>query len=98
MTRRTIRTDGSEELLPNPIGIAEAQRLIGASTLDTVLLRHLGRPLQVMLVDDAGALTDKPVNPRATELYHANCRPGTTWPIRGDVVIVFDEDYADDRI
>jgi hypothetical protein len=36
----------------------------------------------------------KPINEKATELYLANCRPGTTHQIVGDVVIVPDEDYA----
>ena len=36
----------------------------------------------------------KPINEKATALYHANCRPGTTHQIVGDVVIVPDEDYA----
>lgn len=94
MSRRIIRTDGAEEPLPNRISIGHACRLVDASILTTVLLRHLGYPMQVMLVDDAGHLEGKPINPKATELYHANCRPGTTHQIRGDVVIVFDEDYA----
>ena len=36
----------------------------------------------------------KPINHAATELYLANCVPGTTHQIVGDVVIVPDEDYA----
>jgi len=36
----------------------------------------------------------KPVNQRATELYHAICNPGTTHQIVGDVAIVHDEDFA----
>ena len=36
----------------------------------------------------------KPINRIATELYHANCRPGTTHEIVGDVAIVMDEDFA----
>jgi hypothetical protein len=39
-----------------------------------------------MFVDDTGALTDKPVNEKATRLYHRICKPGTAWQIRGDVV------------
>jgi len=34
----------------------------------------------------------KPVNPRATELYHAVCLPGTTHQIVGDVAILHDAD------
>jgi hypothetical protein len=36
----------------------------------------------------------KPDNPKATELYHRNCHPGTTHRIAGDVYICPDEDYA----
>jgi hypothetical protein len=36
----------------------------------------------------------KPDNPKATELYHRNCHPGTTHRIIGDVYICPDEDYA----
>lgn len=107
--RKIIRTDGTEEELPGPITMAEARERIGAQTLDVVLLRHLGWPLHVMLVDDAGYVTmplttqpgvvrlqtlapRKPINEKATALYHANCRPGTSHRIVGDVVIVPDAD------
>jgi len=36
----------------------------------------------------------KPINAEATRLYHANCPPGITHQIVGDVVVVPDEDYA----
>lgn len=36
----------------------------------------------------------KPVNKLATELYHANCAPGTTHQIVGDVAVVPDFDFA----
>jgi hypothetical protein len=36
----------------------------------------------------------KPVNEKATNLYWANCKPGTTHQIVGDVVIVPDDDFA----
>jgi hypothetical protein len=36
----------------------------------------------------------KPVNVEATRLYHANCRPGTTHQIVGDVLVMPDEDFA----
>lgn len=35
----------------------------------------------------------KPVNSRATELYHAVCVPGTTHQIVGDVALYHDEDF-----
>ncbi len=36
----------------------------------------------------------KPVNIKATDLYHANCLPGTTHPIAGDVAILLDGDFG----
>lgn len=36
----------------------------------------------------------KPVNEIATALYHANCYPGTTHQILGDVFIAPDDDFA----
>jgi hypothetical protein len=36
----------------------------------------------------------KPVNALATALYHANCRPGTTHQIVGDVYVAPDSDWA----
>ena len=38
---------------------------------------------------------NKPDNPRATELYHATCLPGTTHRIVGDVAIVTDAEVVD---
>lgn len=108
--RQVIRCDGTVEELPAPVSNADICRLIGAATLDTVNLRHMGRPLHVMCVDDNGYETKaverdgvtymvpqrarKPVNAKATALYHANCLPGTTHQIVGDVVVVPDEDFA----
>jgi hypothetical protein len=90
--RKLIRADGtSVELAPVSMTI---HTLIGADTLDSVNLRHLGRPAHVMLVDDTGMVDGKPANAEATKLYHANCRPGTTHPICGDVVVAPDEDFA----
>lgn len=108
--RKIIRTDGTELVLDKPRTMTEIEALIGASTLDSVSLRHLGRPLHVMLLDDGGHHTKhvetaghlqiistghrKPVNEKATALYWANCRPGTTHQIVGDVAIVPDSDFA----
>lgn len=92
--RRIIRVDGTEEPLDGKRSMRQLLAAISADCIDCVQLRHLGRPTQVMLVDDTGMVGGKPVNPKATELYHANCRPGTTSPICGDVAVVFDEDFA----
>jgi hypothetical protein len=93
--RKLIRVDGTEVELHGPHSIQDVQTMIGASTLDTVLLRSLGEPLHVMLVDDTGMIDGRPVNAKATDLYHAQCRPGNPYQIHGDVVIVPDGDYAE---
>jgi len=107
--RRLIRADGTEQII-GKVSTTEARRLIGADALCVVALRHLGDPLQVMLVGDdtyeselvvhrpgyfelRPLLALQPVNRQATALYRANCRPGTTHQITGDVVIVFDDDF-----
>lgn len=79
-----IRVDGSEERVDRRFG--EIERLIRAHGLDTVNLRD-GR---VMLCDDTGIAAGRPINAKATTLYHGVCRPGTTQTIRGDVAIVVD--------
>lgn len=49
----------------------------------------------VMLVDDQSHSKPLPVNPIATAAYRAKCYPNQpTHMIRGDVVIVPDEDFA----
>jgi hypothetical protein len=92
--RKLYRTDGSAHDLPAGQSIEALRKLIGAEALDTVMLPMLGRPLHVMLVDDEGYRKYLPVNVKATELYLAHCVPGTKFKIRGDVVIVPDEDFA----
>lgn len=92
--RKLIHVDGTEQDLPGPQTIDQICRLIGCDTIDVVRLRHLGDPVQVMCVDDTGLIDGKPVNPKATALYHQNCHPGVTNPICGDVAVVPDEDFA----
>ncbi len=110
MMRRLLRANGTGLELEGPITMREVRELIGAQALDFVSLHHLGSPLHVMCVDDNGYQTEvvegenvielkcvkalKPLNAEATRLYHANCRPGTTHQIVGDVVIVPDDDFA----
>lgn len=94
VTRKVIRVDGTVEELASKMPLRSLAQTIGADTLDTVPMRHMGSPLHVMLVDDCGVLDGKPVNEEATKLYLANCRHGTTHSICGDVVIVPDGDFA----
>ncbi len=62
----------------------EIAKHIGADVCDTVNLRD-GR---FMYVDDLGHQRRRPVNAKATALYHGVCIPGTTHQIVGDVAIV----------
>jgi hypothetical protein len=89
-----LRTDGTEETInerPTLHGIREAIR---CDTLDVVQIGRANGTDEVMLVDDSGALTGKPVNEKATKLYHAICKPGTTWQIRGDVAVTRDRYFG----
>lgn len=91
-TFKIIRVDGSEQLIERRPTIDAILHAIDCDILCTVTLDR--RKQIVMLVDDVGAVNDKPTNPKATELYHAVCKPGTVHAIHGDVAIVNDEDFA----
>jgi hypothetical protein len=94
-TWKVIRTDGTEEVFPGRAFIRSIEKAIGANCLDSVTLtRHASRAQIVMMVDDTGMIDHKPVNPRATELYLAVCKPGTVYSIHGDVALVWDGDFA----
>jgi hypothetical protein len=88
---KVIRVDGTEITHEGKASITEIMRLIGCNCLDTVTIDR--RRQTVMFVDDTGMLDRKPVNPKATALYLAICKPGTLHQIHGDVVIVNDGDY-----
>jgi hypothetical protein len=92
--RVLLKADGTQRELIGPHAIEDLRSMISADTLDTVTLRHLGYPMHVMLVDDLGHDKRLPVNLEATRLYLANCKPGTPHQIRGDVVVVPDDDFA----
>lgn len=109
MKRQLIKTDGTIVDLPQRLSMSEIAKLIGADTLDTVILHHMGHPLHVMCVNDKGYETQVvesaacvelrpmrallPLNQEATRLFLANCRSGTTHQIVGDVVVVPDSDF-----
>lgn len=84
-----IRCDGSSETreIDRHNVLEEIYKAIGCQLIDAVNLRD-GR---VMLVDDTGLIDRKPVNPRATELYHTVA--ATYMPICGDVALVNDADF-----
>lgn len=88
-----IKTNGEEsehEFIK--LTITELKKLVIYEVFDTVNLRD-GR---IMMVDDEGHIKKNPppVNPVATALYHSVCVPGTTWPILGDIIITYDEDWS----
>lgn len=92
--RKLIRSTGETVHFDRPQSISTIHRLIGATTCDTVALKHMGRPMHAMLVDDAGIEKDLPVNAEATALYLQNCRPGVQASIHGDVFVCPDDDFA----
>lgn len=77
-----IRVDGTEEHVE--ANQRDIHTLIGADCMDGFSLRD-GR---YCYVDDTGMVDGKPMNEKATALYWGICRPGTTYPICGDVAIV----------
>ena len=56
--RYLLKTDGTEVHFDEPKTLLEICELIGAEVTDTVLMRHLGTPLHVMVVDDNGWETE----------------------------------------
>lgn len=94
---KVARTNGIVEVNVGKPTIDAVLVEIGAQGLDTVNLREQGTGAHtgiVMMVDDTGFIDGKPENPAATAIYHAQCRPGTTHPICGDVAFVNDMDFA----
>ncbi len=86
-----LRVDGSAVLIQGKPTLEAVRKLIGCECIDTVILDRKSQT--VMLVDDTGMIDGKPVNAKATELYHAVCKPGTIHAIHGDVAIVNDRDF-----
>ena len=80
---RIILTDGTETVHVGTPAYTDMLRIIGCDHLDTVTLSRGA----VMFLDDTGMIDGKPVNEKATKLYHARCRPGTVHQIHGHVVI-----------
>lgn len=93
--RRVIRADGSVIPLPKPLAIESIRQMIGADVLHVVSLRHLGEPLQVMLVDDNGIARGLPVNEQASAIYADSCRKtGVVPKIYGDACVTSDSDFS----
>ncbi len=86
---RLIKVDGTELTFNRVLSIGEIQKLIQAPLgLDSVNLKDG----HVMMVDDTGMIDGKPINEKATALYHGVRR--TPYSIHGDAVVVWDEDYG----
>lgn len=103
-----IRTDGTEEWRTDKPTSDVVHAAIGAELFDTVLLDKKAMTVMLVddegydtePVDHGNGVIElkcvrarKPVNERATRLYHAVCLPGTTHQIVGDVAIVNDNDF-----
>lgn len=57
------------------------------------IARERGMPIET-LQEQRAVRPRKPINEIATALYRANCVPGTTHQIVGDVYVCPDEDFA----
>lgn len=103
-----IRTDGTEELVKKPATLKAIYAAIGSQVSDSVILDRDRQIVMIVddegydteTVDHGGGRIEikcvkarKPVNQKATELYHLRCKPGTTHQIVGDVAIINDQDF-----
>jgi hypothetical protein len=79
-------TDGTEDRHQGKVSRCANLQAHRPDSLDTVTIDR--RRPTVMFVDDTGMIDGKPVNPKATALYTAFCRPGTVHQVHGDAVIV----------
>jgi len=93
--RAILKVDGSVIPFEKSMSIFAVYRTLGAKSVDSISLHHMGYPLHVMMIDDQGHLKGLPVNAQATALYHLNCKPDTTHEIRGDAIIVPDSDFSE---
>jgi hypothetical protein len=87
------KTFGTVNIFKNPIhaprfGMRRPVMVLDDAGYDTRVIQHGNHEHHVPIQ------ARRPVNPKATELYHSVCRPGTTHEIVGDVAIVDDEDLA----
>lgn len=95
---KLIKCNGAEVLIERRATMRGIQTLIGAKSLDTICLtKENGQPAVVMVIDDTGRNDGRPVNDKATALYHAALEARgqrTSNQIYGDVVLVHDQDFA----
>lgn len=94
MKAKIIHVDGSEEDVEFDQSECHQriEKELDCNALDTVNLRNG----YTMYVDDIGLQKEKPVNKKATALYHGICVPGTTQPIVGDVMVIAESEWNDE--
>lgn len=89
--RALIKTTGEVVDLPSPTSIERIRTLIGAETLDTILLADR---IHVMILDDLGHSKGLPTNILATHHYWTKCGGANENYIVGDVIVVPDSDFG----
>ena len=94
LTRRLIRATGAVRDLAQPLTLTEIRAKLGTEVLEGITLVHWGLPLHTMLMREQPGRKNARVNTEATTLYRANSKPGSKRQIRGDVLIVPDQDFT----
>ncbi len=101
-TEEEIDTRPSARRICEAIGCATLDSVhVGRANGSDLMMMVDDRGYETEMVDHGGGRIElrptkalKPVNEKATRLYHAVCQPGTTHQIVGDVALAHDEDFA----
>ncbi len=88
-TREAIGAEALDTVCLHHLGDPLYVMLVDDNAYESVFIDHGGGHMELKPVK---AL--RPDNPAATELYHANTKPGVTHRIKGDVFICPDDDYS----
>lgn len=94
LIRQLIRASGVTCDFQAPLSLTEIREQLRTRVLEGITLVHWGVPLHTMLINEQHGRKNGRVNVRATELYRANNKPGSKRQIRGDVMIVPDQDFT----
>jgi hypothetical protein len=94
LTRQLIRASGAITDFAGPLTLTEIHAQLRARVLEGITLVHWGMPLHTMLLSDQPGRKSGRINAHATDLYRANCKPGSKRQIRGDVLVVPDQDFT----
>lgn len=98
--RLLLRADGTVMPLDKPMSMFQLMELCDVGGFDTVAMTHWEGPLHVLMCDEIGLMRVdlRPINRNATELYWSKCYPDSDPPpIRGDAVLVPDDDFAQEE-